>query len=220
MILSNAEATHLLRAYGYWAIGGVIGLEGVGLPLPGEVTLLAAAVYAGTTHQLNILGVIAVAAVGATLGGMAGYCIGRRFGYWLLLRYGKYLGLNEARLKLGQYLFARYGGVVVLAARFTVLLRAPGACLAGACRMSWPHFALFNAIGAIGWVSFFGTAAYYLGHEIHRLAGLAGIVVTLVTLVALVALAIFLRRHEAELLARAERALPGPLPTNIRVKPE
>src|SRR5579871_3219546 len=192
MILSNVEATHLLRAYGYWAIGGVIGLESVGLPLPGEVTLLAAAVYAGTTHQLNIVAVIAAAACGATLGGMAGYYIGRQFGYWLLIRYGKYLGLSEARLKLGQYLFARYGGVVVLAARFTVLLRAPGACLAGACRMSTLRFVLFNAIGASVWVSLFATAAYYLGHEIHRLAGLAGIVVSIVTLVALVAFALFL----------------------------
>src|SRR5262249_19830531 len=109
MILSHADATHLLHAYGYWAIGAVIALESVGLPLPGEVTLLAAAAYAGTTHQLNIVAVIAAAACGATLGGMAGYGIGRRFGYWLLLRYGKYLRLNEARLRLGQYLFARYG---------------------------------------------------------------------------------------------------------------
>jgi membrane protein DedA with SNARE-associated domain len=209
--LSHADVTDLLNVYGYWTVGGIIALESVGFPLPGELTLLAAGVYAGTTHQLNIVVVIAAAACGAALGAMVGYWIGRKFGFWLLLRYGRYLRLNEARLKLGQYLFARYGGLVVLAGRFTVLLRAPAALLAGACRMCWPRFLLFNAIGACVWASLYGTAAYYLGHEIHRLAGLAGAVISAISLAGFIAVAIFLRRHEAELLARAEKALPGPL---------
>ena len=62
----------LLHAYGNVVLGVVVGLESIGLPLPGEALLIAAAVYAGTTHQLNIAFVILSAAVGAIVGQMFG----------------------------------------------------------------------------------------------------------------------------------------------------
>jgi membrane protein DedA with SNARE-associated domain len=101
---------HLFSTYGYWVVGGIIALESMGLPLPGEATLIAAAIYAGSTQQLNIWLVIAAAAIGAILGDNIGYWIGREIGYRLLLRYGHYLQLTDARIKLGQYLFSRHGG--------------------------------------------------------------------------------------------------------------
>lgn len=90
----------------------------MGIPLPGETTLIAAAVVAGTTHVLGIWFVIAAAAGGAILGDNVGFWVGREFGYWLLLRYGRYVRLTERRIKLGQYLFDRYGGEVVFFGRF------------------------------------------------------------------------------------------------------
>src|SRR3974377_500785 len=68
---------HLLSTYGYWVVGGIIALESMGLPLPGEATLIAAAIYAGSTQQLNIWLVIAAAAIGAILGDNIGFWIGR-----------------------------------------------------------------------------------------------------------------------------------------------
>ena len=49
---------HLIQTFGYWAIGGIVALESMGFPLPGETVLVAAAIYAGTTHDLEILFVI------------------------------------------------------------------------------------------------------------------------------------------------------------------
>ena len=45
---------HLIHAYGLLTGAAVVGLECIGLPLPGETALLAAAMYAGTDHDLNI----------------------------------------------------------------------------------------------------------------------------------------------------------------------
>ena len=157
-----------ISTYGYWTVGGIIALESMGLPLPGEATLIAAAVYAGETHHLNIWLVIAAGAAGAILGDNIGFWIGREIGYRLLLRYGHYVYLTEARIKLGQYLFLRHGGKIVFFGRFVALLRTLAAILAGANHMSWPRFLLFNAAGGIVWAVLYGLAAYHVGHTLEH----------------------------------------------------
>jgi len=77
---------HLIHEYGLVAVAAIIGLECLGLPVPGETALLGAAIYAGTKHDFNINAVIAAAAVAAIAGRMIGYVIGHKFGSWLLLR--------------------------------------------------------------------------------------------------------------------------------------
>ena len=94
-------------------VAALVALESMGLPVPGETTLIAAALYAGTTHELNIVAVVLTAAAGAIIGDNVGFWLGREFGYRLLLRYGARLGLTERKIKLGQYLFLRHGGKVV-----------------------------------------------------------------------------------------------------------
>src|SRR4051794_29852177 len=103
-ILSQFDPSAWIAAYGYWAVLLLVGLESMGLPLPGETALVAAAVYAGTSQELNILGVIAAAAAGAVIGDNVGYEIGRFVGFRLLVRHGPRIGLDEKRLKLGQYI--------------------------------------------------------------------------------------------------------------------
>jgi membrane protein DedA with SNARE-associated domain len=165
---------------------------------------------AGTTHELNIALVIASAASGAILGDNAGFWIGRSLGYRLLRRYGAYVGLTERRIKLGQYLFSRYGGALVFVGRFISLLRTLSPFIAGANRMPWPRFAIFNAAGGITWAMLYGSAAYYLGKQAHGVIGRAGLVLGVVGLVAIVGVWLFLKRNEARLEAEAERAQLSP----------
>jgi membrane protein DedA with SNARE-associated domain len=157
--------TTLLMKYGSFAVAGVVCLESMGLPLPGEAILIAAAIYAGKTGDLNIVEVIAAAAAGAIVGDNIGYWIGREIGFRLLVRYGGYVGLTEPRIKVGQYLFQRHGGKIVFFGRFVALLRVLAALLAGVNRMSWPRFFFFNAAGAILWATVFGLGAYTFGEE-------------------------------------------------------
>jgi membrane protein DedA with SNARE-associated domain len=214
MSFSQHDLMQLVSSYGYWGVGGIIALESMGIPLPGETVLIVAAIYAGTTHELNIWLVIAAAAAGAILGDNVGYWIGREAGYRLLRRYGPYVGLNEGKFKLGLYLFARHGGEIVFFGRFIAVLRALAALLAGANRMGWPRFLFFNAAGGIVWTALYGTAAYHLGNKLHHLTkeaawGLSGLAVIVIILGL-----IYLRRHEAHLQALAEQAIPGPLPAD------
>ena len=202
---------HLIHAYGLLVVAGVIGAEGIGIPLPGETALIIASVIAGSKHELNIVEVILVAAAASVVGRVIGYAIGRNFGYWLLLRYGGYVGITEARIKLGQYLFLRHGGKIIFVSRFVPVLRSIAGILAGANRMPWRQFLLTSTAGALVWAAFFGFAAYMLGRQVERLAGPMVIVVGIVVLILIIVGTIFVGRHEAQLSAEAERALPGPL---------
>jgi membrane protein DedA with SNARE-associated domain len=201
----------LLTKYGSFAVAGVVCLESMGLPLPGEAILIAAAIYAGKTGGLNIAEVIAAAAAGAIVGDNIGYWIGREIGFPILLRYGRYIGLTEPRIKLGQYLFMQHGGKIVFFGRFVALLRVLAALLAGVNRMSWPRFFIANAAGAILWATAFGLGAYTLGEDVEHLTRPAALALGATGLALMIAWVLFLRSHEKELQQQAERALPGPL---------
>jgi membrane protein DedA with SNARE-associated domain len=203
---------NLVETYGLIVVGGVILLESLGLPVPGETVLIIASIYAGTSHpHLDIVEVILTAAGAGLVGQMIGYVIGHEFGYWLLLRYGPYVRITESRIKLGEYLFLRHGGKIVFVSRFVPVLRSIAGILAGANRMPWRQFLFANAVGALAWASFFGFAAYMLGHQVEHLAGPMVIVLGVVVLILIIVGIIFVGRHEAQLAAEAERALPGPL---------
>jgi membrane protein DedA with SNARE-associated domain len=202
--------THLIATYGYVAIALIIGLESMGLPLPGESALVLAALYA-SRHDQNISGVVAAAATGAILGDNIGYWIGREFGYRLLLRYGGAIGLSVSKIKLGQYLFLRHGGKVVFFGRFVAVLRVLAAFLAGVNRMDWGRFLLANAAGGILWASVVGFGAYVLGRTVLQVTGPLGIGLVIAGVAVVVGVLLLVRSHEAELEARAEQALPGPL---------
>ena len=209
--VATSDLLHLLNTYGYWAVLVFVAIESTGIPFPGETMLLVAAIYAGTTHRLSIALVIAAAASGAILGDNLGFWIGREGGYRLLRRYGRYIRLEERRLKLGQYLFMRHGGKVVFFGRFVAVLRAWAAFLAGTNRMPWPRFLFFNAAGGIIWATLYGLGGYFLGDNVHRLTGTIGTVALVLAVLVIIAFLVFLRRNEHRLEEEAERALPGPL---------
>lgn len=209
----QAHLFDLIAVHGYWLVAVVIGLESMGLPLPGEATLISASLYAGHSQGLSIEWVIAAGIAGAVIGDNFGYWIGREAGFRLLVRYGPRVGMNTARIKLGQYLFLRHGGKVVFFGRFVTLLRAMAALLAGTNRMDWRRFLAFNATGACLWAGVYGYGAYLLGGRIHALLGPAGLVLTALAAIAVVSGIVWLRRQEAVLTAAAERAFPGPLLT-------
>jgi len=189
----------------------IVALESTGVSVPGETGLITAAVFAGTTHRLNIWFVLLAAVVGAIAGSSIGYVIGRTLGHRFLIKYGATLHMNERRIKLGQYLFQRHGGKVVFFGRFVAILRALASILAGVNYMDPRRFLFFNTAGAIVWSLVFGLAAYSLGHELERLRRPAAIALTAVAVLAVAGGFWFIRRHEAALEAEAEKALPGPV---------
>lgn len=210
-MLPLSNIPELITIYGCWAVAVIVTLESMGIPLPGETMVIAISIYAAKTGQTHIATVIAAAAAGAILGDNIGYWIGRKFGYPLVVRYGRFLRLSEPRIKLGQYLFLRYGGRIVFLGRFVAEIRTFGALLAGINCMDWRRFLAANAAGGITWATVYGLGGYLVGDRIPHLLGPAGIILFTAVIVAAVAMFEFLRRNERRLQAEAEQALPGPL---------
>jgi membrane protein DedA with SNARE-associated domain len=201
----------LLATYGYLAVFVFVGVESIGIPVPGETMLVTAAIYAGTTGRLSIFWVIVASSAGAIIGDNIGYVIGRTGGYRLLKRYGRYIRLEENRLRLGQYLFRRHGPKVVFFGRFISVLRIFAAFLAGVNHMHWRQFLIFNALGGIIWSTIYGMAAYLFGQQLVRLSGEVDLALAVIGIVIIIGAIVFLRRNEARLQREADEAMPGPL---------
>jgi membrane protein DedA with SNARE-associated domain len=197
----------LIPMYGPWIIFGIVALESAGVPLPGETILVAAALLAATTGQINIVVVVLSAAAGAIVGDGVGYMVGRAFGSPFLRRYGRYIRLDEDRLLIGRYLFFQYGNVVVFFGRFIAVLRMFAALLAGANSMPAGRFFFFNITGGVCWACLFGFGAYAAGAQIYKISGTLSVISLGLFIAAGSALSIFIRRNEVTLRRRAEVAL-------------
>ena len=152
----------LLHEYGSLAVAAAILLEDFGLPTPGETMLVAGAI-AASLGEINIYALLALSFAGAVIGDNIGYGIGRAGGHRLIARYGRRVGIIDERLKHVEAFFDRYGGWVIVLARFVVILRQLNGIVAGTLEMHWLHFLGLNAVGAALWVGFWGILAYSLG---------------------------------------------------------
>lgn len=209
--LAQLDIQGLVSSYGAPAVGFVVALESLGLPLPGETALIAAALYAGSTGSLDIAAVIGAAALGAIIGDNIGYAVGRRFGSPLLRQFGPRFGLTEDRIRLGRYLFLVHGGKVVFLGRFVAWLRALAALLAGINHMPWGRFLVFNAAGGLIWASIVGLSAFWFGQAVENLSREAGAVLVGLAVVLAACFAVWLARAADRLQHEANAALPGPL---------
>lgn len=201
-----------IDSYGYEAVFVLVGLESLGVPIPGETALITAALYAATTHRLDIAIIVAVAAAAAIIGDNIGFALGRWGGYRILRRYGRYVRFDQRRLKIGLYVFREHGGKVVFFGRFIAVLRTYAAFLAGTNRMRWTRFLIFNAAGGITWALVVGLGYYYLGAALSHVRGPLDIVLAAIAVAVVIGFLIYLHKAEDRYAARAEQAYPGQLP--------
>lgn len=166
-VLSD-HVTALIEQYGALALFVTLTLETLGAPVPGESALIAAATAAGA-GKMQLWQVALAAFAGAVAGGSIGYVIGRLYGRTTLVRYGARFGLDDTHYARLETLFNRYGAVVVIGARFVVLLRQINGLVAGATGMAPGRFFLANAIGSALWVAVWVTLAGAFGHEAVQL---------------------------------------------------
>lgn len=191
-----------IDTYGYWIVLLAVGIESMGIPFPGETTLVAAAVYASTNHSLNIALVIVAGATGAILGDNAGYTIGRYGGYPLLQRLLRVLHVGEDKLIYTERFFEKHGDKTVFFGRFLAVLRAWAAFLAGANHMRRRTFFIWNAAGGIIWATIYGMLGYILGNNLPLLGrilrdlGIFGFVALGAVIVAIIGFWLYRRRRE------------------------
>lgn len=149
----------------YVLVGVVIGLESLGIPLPGEIVLVSSALLASQHGDINpyILGACATA--GAIIGDSIGYAIGRKGGRpllaWLAGKFPKHFG--EPQIAMAERSFQKWGMWAVFFGRFVALLRIFAGPLAGVLRMPYWKFLIANVLGGIVWAGGTTAVVYSVG---------------------------------------------------------
>ena len=159
---------HYMLLYGYWAVFFGVMLENAGVPVPGETILLIAGYFA-STGEFHLGLVMLIAATGAVIGDNIGFAIGHHFGRNVLLRVGRFFFLTPKRFEHMENYFERHGNKTILVARFITGLRVFAALLAGASKMPWRVFIVFNVAGAILWSVVITTLGYLFGNSLPLL---------------------------------------------------
>lgn len=198
--------SHLIETYGYWSVFLLVGIESVGIPVPGETALIVAGTYAGHTHRLSPWIIFAVASAGAIVGDTIGFWVGRKGGSRLAYKFGHRIGIDREKLEVGRYVFDAYGPKVVFFGRFVSILRAYVAFLAGTSRMQWRRFWPANAAGGIVWAGIFSAAGYLAGNALTHFSGTIDLVLGAGALLGFVTAMVVVRRQYAHLALRARAA--------------
>ncbi|MEV4244608.1 DedA family protein [Streptosporangium canum] len=150
-------------------VGLVIGLESLGIPLPGEIVLVSSALLAAQ-GVVNPLWVGICASVGAIVGDSIGYAIGRKGGKPMFDRLGRRFPkhFGPSHIAKAERYFERYGMWTVFFGRFVALLRILAGPLAGALRMPYWRFLTANVLGGIAWAGGTTAVVYYLGRVAEK----------------------------------------------------
>ncbi|WP_116201858.1 DedA family protein [Amycolatopsis circi] len=149
----------------YLLVGLVVMVESLGIPLPGEIVLVSAALLASSHSGLNPLWIGVLASAGAIIGDSIGYLIGKKGGKrlfaWAGRKFPKHFGPDH--IASAEKMFHKRGMWAVFFGRFVAVLRILAGPLAGSLNMHYPRFLFANALGGIVWAG--GTTAliYYLG---------------------------------------------------------
>lgn len=154
----------------YLLVAGVIGIESLGIPLPGEIVLVSAALLTSSQHQFSPVWVAVAGSAGAIVGDSIGYAIGHKGGKpllaWLGRKFPKHFGPEH--VAVAERVFTKYGMFAVFFGRFVALLRIFAGPLAGVLRMPYWKFLIANALGGAIWAS--GTTAiiYFAGQAAEK----------------------------------------------------
>jgi membrane protein DedA with SNARE-associated domain len=184
-----------IEDYGYVAVALLVFLANLGIPVPGEATLVVAAIFT-VSEDLGLLPVLAVGWAAGVLGESAAYLIGRYGGRPLAIRLGRRFGVTHDLLDRVEGFYQHHGVKTVVVGRFVPLLRRVNGLVAGVTAMSWHRFLVANMIGAAIWVAVWTTIGIQAGNNIDAVnTALERGAPVLAVLVVLLAIAYVVRRR-------------------------
>ncbi|AFZ15269.1 SNARE associated Golgi protein-like protein [Crinalium epipsammum PCC 9333] len=160
--LSLETIQEIAHRFGYLAVFLGILFENLGIPLPGETVTIVGGFLAGS-GELNYWILLVDAILGAVLGGICGYWIGRLGGWSMLVSIGSFFRIKEEQLVELKDKFTENASKAVFFGRFVALLRIFASPMAGIVEMPFWKFLGFNVAGATVWASVMVSLAFFVG---------------------------------------------------------
>jgi len=187
---------HLVTSYGYAAVFVLMALESACIPIPSEVTMPVGG-FLASSGQLNLWVVGFMGVAGNLAGSLVAYAVGATGGRALVMRFGRYVRLNEHHLRRAEDWFARRGESAVFWSRLLPVVRTFISLPAGVGRMKLGRFSLYTVLGCVPWSFGLAVGGYYLGRNWEKLAKnieLVSIVIAVAVVAAIVVLVVRGRR--------------------------
>jgi len=217
---------YLTAPWGYAIVGAATFLEnsvGAGVIVPGETLVILGGFYA-RRGELEVPALVAIVCCAAVLGDNLGFLIGRRFGRGFLERHGRRLFVTPERLERAERYYASHGGKTVFLGRFIPVVRSVGFIVAGAARMPWRRFVVYDVAGAVLWGAGHTTLGYLIGKSYERWKGYLtpvglGVLVVLGLLIGVGKL-LAARRSVEEDLDELDGLDPASSPPSLQVEAE
>jgi membrane protein DedA with SNARE-associated domain len=186
-----AFVTGIITRAGYAGIFGLMILQGATLPVPSEVVLPFVGYLSWSEPAVFYFWTaVFVACVGSLVGNLIDFAIGYYLGRTFILKYGRYVRLNEKHLSTSERWFSRYGSVTVFLARFVPLISTLVAFPAGISKMSLPKFIGFSIVGIFIWDSILVYIGFEAGANYETIARNLNSAFTPIEIVAVVAAAV------------------------------
>ncbi|MEM6798236.1 MAG: DedA family protein [Planctomycetota bacterium] len=192
----------------YFGFIAFLALCGLGLPIPEEAPLVLAGVLSSNGTLEHPTWAFGACLLGALLGDSIMYFIGRRLGHGYLMKHPRFARfIDPEREEKFEHIVTRHGFKLVLLTRFLIGVRGPVYFAAGAARVPYWRFLMWDFFAASIVVSVVFGLGYYYGQSIEELIRKAENILTIVV-VAVVAIALFVgffhRRMKAALEHLAE----------------
>ncbi len=154
----------VIGALGYLGLALLLIAENLFPPIPSEVVLPLAGFLVGR-GDLSLWGALFAATFGSVAGALILYGMGRWGGRPLVLRYGKWLRVDEKGLRTAEGWFRQYGDWVVLGARVVPVARSIVSIPAGTMEMPVLRFTVLTTVGSAVWNAILIGAGVILGEN-------------------------------------------------------
>jgi membrane protein DedA with SNARE-associated domain len=160
-----------ISTYQYLGIMFLMALESACMPVPSEIVMPFSGYLVVRDGEMSMLGVVLAGSVGCTIGSIGAYIVGFYAGRPLIVRYGKYILLNEKHLVTAEKWFEKWGDKATFIARLLPVIRTVISLPAGIAKMDFRKFVFYSFVGSVPWTFMLAYVGYWLGPEWESIKG-------------------------------------------------
>lgn len=201
LLTDNAHLSLWLVRYGSLVLFFLLALGIIALPVPEETMMVIAGILMNC-DKLHILPTALFAYAGSITGITVSYILGRTVGFYLITKYGRWIGITELRLMKAHYWFEKFGKWSLFIGYFVPGIRHFTGLSAGIAKLDYKRFALFAYSGAFIWVTTFLALGYFFGHYWAKIyekieLGITELIVVLLAIVCFSLIVYFFKKDKS-----------------------
>jgi len=140
-----------LESGGYFLVALLMAMESTIFPLPSELIIPPAIIVAQRTGNMTFTGIVIAGALGSWVGATLLYWVSRWAGRPLVMRYGKYVFISEAKIIQAEAWASQFGSFGIFASRLLPVVRHLIGIPAGIVRLNYVKFSLYTLLGSAVW---------------------------------------------------------------------